>query len=217
MDFDRTAADMAGPVMNGRGTILSLKETVYEAWRTLAAVPDPDARFRRGAGGAWPLQTVSEWHAYTSEFVQNAPLPRVRPSPQAISRMEAVMTWMAWLRRKEGDIAIRRLIMRSQGRQWHELAYFERCSERTVQNRVDRGMSKILKKFLDVSVDVAVIEEPPPQAGRIRGFGEPSANDGAPGQTEVVPGKVYIDGVGFMLRGVVYDSAQEYQARRWRR
>ena len=181
----------------------ALKIAVRAAWRVLALCPDPDARFQ-GMHTGWVLPVVHEAkEAYGYSEARATP---IRPSPQDITRMEAVMTWMVWLRQAEGEWAVRRIMGWSMDTQWHILAGREGCSERTVQNRIDLSMAAIMKRFLDIKVKVEVIEERPLSAKRIRGFAPPIQYAEPAGDVEA--GKVYIGGVGLMFRGKPYNPGE---------
>jgi Domain of unknown function (DUF6362) len=161
-----------------------------------------DARFRRGLRSGWTLPVVnaaSDAYGYSSATARDA-----YPSPRDISRMEIVMEWLAWLRREEGDLALRRVIGWARGTPLYVLAHGERRCARTIENRIDRSMAAILKKFLAVELALPVMDEAPAVMPRITSFTERPSADAPP---EVEPGKVYIAGVGFMYRGARYKSA----------
>jgi|HubBroStandDraft_6_1064221.scaffolds.fasta_scaffold1911681_1 hypothetical protein len=58
------------------------------------------------------------------------------PTTRENANMELVMQWMAWLRLREGDQAVRRIALWATGKR---LFVITRCehSERTVANRID--------------------------------------------------------------------------------
>ena len=118
------------------------------------------------------------------------------------------MEWLAWLRREEGDLALKRVIGWARGTPMYVLAHRERRCTRTIMNRIDRSMAAILREFLAVRIDIPVVDEAPAVLPRITGFTSfterPRAAD-VP--SEVEPGRVYIAGIGFMYRGVRYESA----------
>jgi hypothetical protein len=118
--------------------------------------------------------------------------------------MEIVMTWMAWLRRREGEIALRRIIGWSMSVPVWQLAKREKCSERTIMNRIDRSLNAVLKEFLAMDADPDVVEESRPDTEAVRGFAAASTAvlDHPDG---ITPGKVWIHGIGWMFRGKPWD------------
>jgi hypothetical protein len=64
-------------------------------------------------------------------------------SPQA----EAVMLWIAWLKRTEGDQAAKRLLAWAIGTSLTIIAYHERIGERTVQNRIYRSLDAMRREL----------------------------------------------------------------------
>ena len=190
---------------DGRRMLDSLKQAVRDAWLVFARLPDADARFRQGLRAGWILPVVN---AASDAYGYSNARGRVgHPSPLDIARAEIVMGWLAWLRREEGDLALRRVIGWARGvPPMYVLAHRERRCTRTIMNRIDRSMTAILREFLAVSIDIPVVDEAPAVLPRITGFtaGRPSAAD-VP--SEVEPGRVFIAGVGFMCRGVRYKSA----------
>jgi hypothetical protein len=187
--------------------VSSLKETIQEAWITLSRLPDPDARFRRGLGFGWILPTIND----ARDAYGSAPASEnAKASPEKISEAEVVFEWLAWLRREEppegGEYAIKRIGAWALGTPIWRMAQSERCSEKTIHNRIDRSVAKIVATFVadqDDQVEVAAIYEPQPKP--ILTFTPP------PGRIMAGPledaGKVFIAGIGMMFRGKRYRSA----------
>jgi hypothetical protein len=101
--------------------------------------------------------------------------------------------------------SIKRLAAWSLGVAVWKMAQRERCSERTIHNRIDRSIAKVLAEFYSESVDVEIINEPEFLPERIRGFTQKPEKPSA-GPLEDA-GKVFIAGIGFMFRGKSYRSA----------
>ena len=208
----------------------SLKETIREAWLTLAALPDPDSRFRRGLGFGWVFQTIDD---YRSDGLTRC---KPTPSPEDISEAEVVFEWLAWLRRQSepegGEFSIIRIAAWSLGTMGWQMAQRENCSEKTIHNRIDRSVAEILDEFIVPTIDerteacllsmaadaanIAPINEPETRRERIRGF-TPAPERPISGPLEDA-GKVYIAGVGMMFRGKKYrstcDAAEEFRGKR---
>lgn len=198
-----------------------LKLTIRDAWRTLAMLPDPDARFRRAFGGGWVLPVVQDARDAYGACDANV---RFTPSPKEISTMEDVFGWLMWLRqqgpRKKydyevvGEYAIKRIAVWGGGASIWKIAQREHCSERTIHRRLDRSITMIGVQFRDQiakiipmfnvdEVRLGAINEPELRRGRIRGYGEKATAD-LPGNLE--PGRVYVEGQ-MMFRGEKYRSA----------
>jgi hypothetical protein len=200
-----------------------LKLIIRDAWRTLAMLPDPDARFRRAFGGGWTLPVVQDARdAYGSTPASY----RGSPTPREVSIMEAVFEWLAWLRRQipkkkqdyevVGEYSIRRIAAWGRGVSIWRLAQREHCSERTVHRRIDRSIAKIgvefrdeieriIPQFIIDGEEMPPINEREPRQERIRGFGDRATAE-SPGSLE--PGRVYADG-SMRFRGERYRSAYD--------
>lgn len=208
----RLMLKLVAPDPVARRMLASLKIAVKDAWRVIMLCPDPDIRFRAGLASGWYFPVVQDARdAYGSSVATAA----ARPTPQDITRMEVVMEWMAWLRRLApqdggGDGALRRIIGWSLGRPLWLIAQREGCTGRTIENRIDRSLAAILGEFQSIHLEIDVINEPPPSRRRIRSTTEGQAHTppSVGGVDELRPGKVWIDGVGFMCFGKRYKSAQ---------
>lgn len=167
----------------------AMREIVRRALMTLAAVRDPDHRFlgyARQAGNI--VHEVKEAYGYSSASVRN-----FAPTAYEISQMEVVLPWLAWLRRQEGEQAIRRIIAWSMGSALWRIGQRESCSERTVTNRIDRSISAIIQQFTGANIPVERVEEPYKGATYALVYERLSGPHG-----ECVIQKVYIGGLGFM-------------------
>ncbi len=146
----KTAPAHASPVRNvapidPKSMLSSLREVVRRAWQTLSVLRDPDLRFFRRGGWLFSVvHDVNQAYGYSS-----AKARAFQPSPEDVSRMEIVMGWMAWLRRAEGELALKRIIGWSMGVPLWQMARREGCSERTITNRIDRSLNAVLKAFGD--------------------------------------------------------------------
>ena len=115
--------------------LAAMREIIRYAVMTLNAVRDPDARYR-----GWSklpttiVRDVQEAYGYSTPWVR-----RFSPTARDITQMEVVMPWLAWLRREEGQDAIRRIIAWSLGVSVWRIGQREECSESTVMNRIDRS------------------------------------------------------------------------------
>ncbi len=186
-----------------------LKAKIKKAWLVLAMLPDPDARYRRALGSSWTLPTFRS--------VKDGDYPpenymKLIPSPAEISEMECIFDWLTWLRwvgePGGGEYAVKRLAAWGLGAAIWKIAQREHCSERTIHRRIDRSIAKILLKFKCIDVKFDEINEPELRPARIRGFMTDAATmTGAPDSLE--PGRVYLDGIGFMFRGEKYRSAYD--------
>jgi hypothetical protein len=185
-----------------------LKLTIRNAWLTLRMLPDPDARFRRAFGSAWTLPVVQEardaYGATPASWLGT-------PTAHEISEMETVFDWLLWLLKVEGDvtgkISIRRIAAWSMGQPVWKMAQRERCSEKTIHNRIDRSIAKISGQFKSLPVKMEVVDEAEQAPERIRGFAPVPERPVA--GTLAEPGKVYIGGEGFRIHGEKYRSSYD--------
>jgi hypothetical protein len=191
--------------------LAELKIKVRNAWLVLERLPDLDARFRRGlSGGGWCLTVVRGWQAiessddtFATDKIRTRP---PTPSPHEITEAEGIMTWMVWLRQKEGKAAVSRIIAWARGAPWCNMSAREGCSDRTVRNRLDRSMAAVMLEFREERLDIPVVDEPALSNRRARYFAAPlGAGDG---NGEVRVGKCFIGGHGFRFGGKSYESAQ---------
>lgn len=205
-----------------------LKMIVRDAWRTLSILPDPDARFRRVFGGGWPLPVVNDpntaYGATPASWIGTA-------TAHEISVMEAVFSWLSWLRQQTpvsvqdyeimGEYAIKRIAAWGMGQPIWKLAQRERCSERTIRRRIDRSIRKIGMKFKkEISMiiprfkllgpDPPPINEPEIRPGRIRGFRQIADGPYVESPATLEPGKVYIGGEGMRFKGQKYHSPLDH-------
>lgn len=186
-----------------KAMLAALREAVRRAILTLAALRDPDARFLAVRSG-WSIETVravEESYGYSKPRVRG-----FRPTPADISQMEIVAGWLAWLRREQGDYALRRIIGWAMAVPLWRLGERESCSERTIVNRIDRSMNAILKEFGDIDAEVEVIEEQKPATPHA--FSTPVQGHVTAGVRKQ-KGKVYIAGIGIMKDGRVWRNGTE--------
>jgi hypothetical protein len=132
-----------------------MKAIVRRAIMTLWTLKDPERRYLTPRSSSWLLSIVRErsesygWANYGFD-----------PTPHDISQMEVVAGWLAWLRRTEGEQALRRLIAWTLGVQTWRIGTRERCSERTIRNRIDRSIAAIVQKFAGADISVEIINDP---------------------------------------------------------
>lgn len=170
----------------------AMREIIRVAIVTLAAVRDPDRRYL--GLSQMPVHVVHdirEAYGYSSATVRE-----FIPNSFHISQMDVVLPWLAWVRREEGDAAIRRIIGWAMGVAGWRLGQREKCSERTIQNRIDRSVCAIIRQFAGVEVDVERVDEPYKGATYAMVFERPTGTD-AP----VVIRKVYVGGIGMVKGG----------------
>src|SRR5688572_24768301 len=165
-----------------------LREVARRAVQTMAAAFDPDSRWLRPRSG-WRFAAVNDAsEAYGYDEIRAA----WRPSPRDVSAADVVAEWLAWLRREEGDAALRRLWRWAMGTPVRRLAEREKCSERTIRNRIDRSLAAIAHQFGGVETAVEVVEEPAAPPVLVYRASRPSAAAATP--REVRQGKVWIGG-----------------------
>jgi hypothetical protein len=166
----------------------AMREIVRYAIMTLAALRDPDARY---LGLAQMPQNVvhdvKEAYGYASVSVRS-----FQPTPYEIQQMDTVLPWLAWLRREDGDTAVRRIIAWAMGAALWRIGQREGCSDRTILNRIDRSICKIVRRFAGADLEVEEIEEPYKGAKYALVYERPGTIGG-----EVKIMKVYVGGQGY--------------------
>ena len=193
--------------LDPKAMLASLREVVRRAWQTLAVLRDPDLHyFRRGGWLFSVVHDVNQAYGYSSAQARG-----FQPSSLDISRMEIVMGWMAWLRRTEGELALKRIIGWSMGVPLWQMARRENCSERTIANRIDRSLNGVLKAYGDLDAKLDTIEEPERQAPAMRAHVAERPTEMEAGTLE--PGKLWIDGIGWMFKGRAWDDGHQLAER----
>lgn len=173
--------------------LAAIRELIRLAVKTLVALQDPDAKYLGWA--RMPMHVVHEArHAYGRDDVRE---PKFRPNPKEISQMEFIGPWLAWLRREEGDRALRRIMAWSMNVPMWKIGQREGCSDRTVMNRIDRSIAAIVGNFVNVDVTIEVVDEPHKGAVYAAIFEKPPGPHGG----EVILRKVYVSEKGFMKGG----------------
>jgi hypothetical protein len=170
----------------------AMREIVRYAVLTLHAVRDPDARYRGWAHlPVTIVRDVSDAYGYSSPWVR-----KFSPSPRDVAQMEIILPWLAWLRREEGQPAIRRIIAWSLGVSLWRIAQREQCSEATIINRLDRSVARIIRRWAGVDIPVEHIEEP------YQGVSYAIIFEKAPGPVgEIKMMRIYIGGKGIWKAG----------------
>lgn len=181
--------------------LAAIKNIVRRAIMTLLTLRDPDHRYQRQYhGSAWlfpVVNTAQESYGYARYGFE--------PTPHDISQMEIVAGWLAWLKRTEGEGAIRRIISWTLGVPTWRIGSRERCSERTIRNRIDRSIVAIIRQFAAVDLAVEEVEEQPPTASRngkalqpLRPYDLVFDKSEGPHGGAVVLKKVYVYDAGFV-------------------
>jgi Domain of unknown function (DUF6362) len=181
--------------------LIAVREILRYALLTLNAVRDPDRRYR---GFAKLPQTivhdVSDAYGYSTPWIR-----RFSPTAHDISQMEVVLPWLAWLRRTEGQTAIRRLIAWSLGVSVWRIGQREQCSDATILNRINRSTAAIIREFCGVQLEVEHVEEPYKGVVYAMVWEYPT---GSSGKT-VIPMRIYVGGRGLWKAGKWLRTGEE--------
>lgn len=176
-----------------RELLEAVREILRYAILTLHAVRDPDRRYLGWANlPQTVVHDVGDAYGYSTPWVR-----RFSPTAQDISQMERVLPWLAWLRREEGQPAIRRIIAWSMGVSTWRIGQREQCSDATIMNRINRSTAAIIRQFADVDLVVEYLDEPYKGAVYAIIWEKPNATQAA---GLVRPSRVYVGGRG-MYRG----------------
>jgi hypothetical protein len=178
--------------MTDKNLLPALKEAIRQSIVVLNALPRSDASWL-ALGSAWAGANDDPALAYGyAETVI-----RITPTAREISQAEIVFDWLSWLGAQDGS-AVPRLKRWAKGLPLWQIADIERCSERTVANRIDRSVAKILREFGDTDVKIEIVEEPRRKHDYRLGFAAPDPVD--TDETSLRGARVYIGGVGWMRR-----------------
>ena len=185
----------------------ALRKVVQRAIWTMAALPDPESRFLVQTSGWDVLRASQEAYGYSAPRVR-----RFHPTAKDITTMEVVYEWLAWLRRQENEFAVRRIVGWAMAVPMWRLAQNEDVSVRTVHNRIDQSLNRILVQFAHLDAKVVPIDEKDEPVLAYRTEKSLAGHAGKRDQHQ----KVYIAGVGFMRGGEVIRDGTE-KAERMRR
>lgn len=185
-----------GHALNGSSCVMlaALKLAVRDGVLVMQAMSDLDYKWRQPLRSTWRISAPDDpntAYAYTELRL------RFVPSPRDITRAEYVDGWLVWLRGVEGKSGAHRVWHWARGAPTWLQAQREKCSEKTIGNRIDRSMAAILREFLCEDVELAEINEPADEPTRSF-HGEHSSD--VTGAIEA-HGKCWIDGVGYMRDG----------------
>lgn len=137
---------------------------------TLAAVPDPDSRYRRGAISSMPEPVRRAVEAYNIEET-----PRVRrfvPSRADHDRYLEVLEWLNWLAgENDGKRDLKIVWLRAFGVPYWKIAQRFGRSDRTVQRWHDGAVARLFRRYWR-DVDRLATDSPPVDS---RGLSAPAA------------------------------------------
>lgn len=193
-----------GALKPNNETLAAVRELIRYAIMTLSALKDPDRKY---LGLAQMPQNVvhdtQQAYGYSSATVRS-----FRPTAQDISQMEFFGAWLSWLRRTEGELALRRIIGWSMGAALWRLGQRENCSGDTIKNRIDRSIAAMIAHFAGTNITVDIVDEP------YKGAIYASVVEKVPGpHGECVLMKVYVADYGFMKNGKkLTTAADNYRA-----
>lgn len=140
--------------MKDRELIDALKELVVLAVRVFRALPDPDARFQAMGKACAFSDRADPWFGYGGSTIR----VRFIPTPKEVSQAERVNEWLVWLSQQSAT-AFDRLIDWANGTPTWRIAMREKCTPRTIHNRLDRSLSSIAKQFGNVIIEIEAVEE----------------------------------------------------------
>lgn len=183
----------ASPVQSAKDiaaeAFAAIKTIVRRGIMTLMTLRDPDRKYHHRVS-AWLFPVVNKAQE-SYGYVQYG----FEPTPHDISQMEIVAGWLAWMKRTEGELALRRIISWTLGVPTWRLASRERCSDRTVRNRIDRSIVAIIRNFAAADISVEIIEDGETKNPYKMVFDRPSGPHGG----TVILRKVYVYDAGFMI------------------
>lgn len=158
------------------------RELLRRAILTLAAIPDPDRRFRTGPKTAWPA-FAQDWHAYAA---RDATVREYTPTPDDIGRYLTVLDWLTAYGRQSARNAenARLFVARTFGVPIIRLQIRvttnrpRLASAKTVHNRLDHVVETIAKQH-ETAIEEMRLDKFPefPKKGPHHGDGGKSAHN----------------------------------------
>lgn len=190
----------------------SLKSVIKSGILVLDSQPDRHARWL-SMGAAWAAPVSGD----ISSYGYNAATVRFIPSAREITQAEIVASWLVWLGLGDPN-GVKRLVAWAHDDPLWRIGERERCSTRTVGNRIDRSVASIMREFaahpVDRQITIAVIEEPVERSSALVGFdpvkrstlgvfkdSAAAALRACAAGVREISNRVWIDGLGYMRDG----------------
>jgi hypothetical protein len=144
------------------------------------------------------VNDVSEAYGYST------PWTRQSFSPRQIAQAQIVDSWLAWLGQVEGRHAINRIKSWANGAPLWILGQRERCTARTIDNRINRSVVKIITQFTGTDLPVEFVDEP--FENTVHAMIWEHAPGPVTGKIELM--KIYVGGRGFWRDGKYFNDGQ---------
>lgn len=179
----------------------ALKSVIKRAILVMDATGDRESRFLH-VGQFWDRAVGDADLAYG----YNTATVRIVPTSREIAQADIVADWLAWLGVRD-RAAVPRLVAWAHDEPIWRMAEREKVSDRTIHYRIDRSIAAILDEFGGLEVDLDEVNEPLTRKPPIFTTDRPCVIDD---ETPVSDRhrKVWIDGIGFMLRGRRLNNGQ---------
>lgn len=126
---------------DARWTASMVEARFEEAAFTLRRLPD---RRVPGYFNTWPTIVRSVYEAFGWE---RARMPRIAPSPEAISRMEETFTWLAWLEPDDARI----VWLRAENVPWKPICWRVGLSRKTAWQRWVAALQTVASRLSTAS------------------------------------------------------------------
>lgn len=159
-EFDRRMDKILGePRADGRGGVIDVPDIqdiqvrLYEAIRTLHALPDRERKWIYGRMCNWPDTLREAVHIYAAALERLAnkktPFEDMReppyvPTKEAIDRLDETLRWLTWLDKRELELITARAFKRA----WLKIAWKYGRSDTTVQTWHRQALEKVRGRLL---------------------------------------------------------------------
>ena len=87
----------------------------------------------KGYYNTWPTIVRQEWERWVLE---DRPIQRFPPSPEAVERMMETMRWMQWIQEERRKL----LWMRAHGQRWREISACLGCDRSTARRHWEQAI-----------------------------------------------------------------------------
>lgn len=140
------AGSVASTDSDLKTAMADLSERIYLAFQTLRRLPDRERGYLTAdRRGSWPTVILTYWEAYGQSAVRMKLPP---PSAAAISDMEEVMGWLAWLGRIDRHVMTCTYVCCGRGLEPSQAANILGLHRNTVRIKRDEGLRMIAGRFL---------------------------------------------------------------------
>ena len=121
----------------GRWTTEVVAARLQEAAITGRSLP---SAMVKGYYNTWPMIVRQEWERWA---LDDRPVQRFPPSPEAVERMMETMRWMQLIQQEQRKL----LWMRAHGQRWREISACLGCDRNTARRRWEHALQAVVMQI----------------------------------------------------------------------